>query len=183
MLFSLHSRFLGRVLVLFSFAVGLAAGVYWIDGLPRFLSQHPRSVPQPAPRQITTIPPGQKVIGYIDMTSGQPVISAAQGEAVAVSGWAACAALDSPLAKVEILVDGQTMANTTADVPRPDVAESFARSDFARSGWQSTFSSSRLKPGERALSVRATCAKGESGVLPPFQLVVKPASQTAPAGQ
>jgi hypothetical protein len=124
-----------------------------------------------APR--LTIPPGQSVIGFLDAVDGKTGITAAAGSEVKVSGWAGCASVQSPLSKVEIVVDDRAVAEATlAAVARPDVATAYGRPDFEHSGWRASFVAQGLKPGAHRLSARGTCADGGTGVLPPFHLTV-----------
>jgi hypothetical protein len=113
------------------------------------------------------------VIGFLDQVNGQPIVTVTQGGTVAVSGWAGCASTSSSVVQVEILVDGRPMGTSAAGLTRPDVAEAFGRPDFGHSGWKASFAAPGVKAGTHPLTARVTCAGGEAGTLPPFQLVVK----------
>jgi hypothetical protein len=65
------------------------------------------------------------------------------------------------------------VANATASLPRRDVAAAFGRPDFENSGWKASFAAQGLKAGTHPITARVTCAGGETGTLPPFQLIVK----------
>lgn len=153
------------------FVAGFLAGyVFRGEGGDRHQAPPPQSA-GPPPKM--SIPAGQPVIGFLDQVNGQTVVTVTEGGTVAVSGWAGCANASSPLDKVEILVDGRTMATTAASLPRPDVAEAFGRPDFGHSGWKASFAAEGVKAGTHPLTARVTCAGGEGGTLPAFQLVVK----------
>ena len=107
------------------------------------------------------------------MVDDKTVISVAGGNQVQLSGWAACTDPASPLAEVEVLVDGRPVTNATLSRPRPDVGAAYNRPDFNNSGWQADFSAKGIKAGTHQLSARPTCTNGESATLPAFQLIVR----------
>jgi hypothetical protein len=113
------------------------------------------------------------VVGYLNQVEGKTVISVADGGQVHVSGWAGCTNVAAPLSKVEILVDSQAEASATTSLPRPDVAAAYSRPDFERSGWTADFTAKGITAGTHPIRARVTCANGDSGTLPAFQLVVK----------
>ncbi len=154
--------------------LGLIFG-YWVHSP---VWQAPASVPtgSPASSIVTpklTVPPGQAAVGYLDMVDDKTVISVAGGNQVQLSGWAACTDPASPLAEVEVLVDGRPVTNATLSRPRPDVGAAYNRPDFNNSGWQADFSAKGIKAGTHQLSARPTCTNGESATLPAFQLIVR----------
>lgn len=150
------------------FALGFLMG-YVFRGTRPHAPQPPNALPAPQ----MTIRAGQLVAGFLDQVDNQPVVTVTDGGNVVVSGWAGCANRSSPAVKVEILVDGRPMATAGGSLPRPDVAAAFGRPDFGQSGWKASFAAEGLKPGAHPLTARVTCAGGETGTLPPFQLVVK----------
>jgi hypothetical protein len=116
------------------------------------------------------IPPGQNVVGFLDMVQGKPSILTQRDGEVQLSGWAACVAADSPVVKIEILVDDKLKADAVTSSSRPDVAAAYGRPDFEKSGWKASFSAHGMETGEHALKALVTCSKGEAGVLPAFTL-------------
>jgi hypothetical protein len=76
------------------------------------------------------------------------------------------------LVRVEILVDKRPVAAAAPAIARPDVAEAYGRPDFQHSGWKSSFPLPNIAEGDHELAARATCASGESSLLPAFTLVV-----------
>ena len=142
--------------------------------LGRFTAAWPRSdIRQPVEREhpaAISIPPEQHIVGFLDMVNGKPVASARVADEVQVSGWAACLAADSSLAKVEIRVDDKLKATTTPSFPRPDVAAAYGRPEFGKTGWKASFPAQGIDVGEHALKAIVTCSKGEIGVLPAFSL-------------
>jgi hypothetical protein len=131
--------------------------------------EHPDSTPVAK----ASIPPGQSVLGFLDMVDGKPIVLAATNSQVQVSGWAACVEADSPLDKVEVLVDDKVKAVGSVAFPRPDVANYYGRADLEKSGWKASFSAHGIEAGVHTLKARVTCAKGESGILPDFSLDIK----------
>jgi len=127
---------------------------------------HPKS----SAKAAVAIPPGQSVIGFINMVQGKPALLATREGEVEMSGWAACIAADSSLAKVEITVDDKVEADAVTSYPRTDVAEVYGRPDFGKSGWKASFSAHGMGAGEHALKAVVSCSKGETGVLPAFSL-------------
>lgn len=151
-----------------AFLLGFVAGYAFRGAGPRS-AQPPNAGPPPK----LAIAAGQAVVGYLDQVSGHPVISVTDGGQVGLSGWAACSNAASPLANLEVLVDGQAKANAVTSFARPDVAAAFDRPDFEHSGWKASFAAQGLNSGTHSITARVTCAGGETGILPPFRLVVK----------
>jgi hypothetical protein len=119
-----------------------------------------------------SIPAGQHVVGFLDMMNGKPVVLASRDSDVQLSGWAACIDADSPLTKVEVLVDDKVKAEAapSSSYPRPDVAAAYGRPDFEKSGWRTSFSTHGMEAGDHELKALVKCSKGESGMLPVFSL-------------
>jgi hypothetical protein len=128
--------------------------------------------PSSASSARVAIPPGQNVVGFLDMVQGKPVVGAKRDGEVQLAGWAGCAAADSQLVKVQVLVDDKAVADAVLSYPRPDVAAAYGRPDFEKSGWKASFSAHGTETGEHALKAIVTCSKGETGVLPVFSLNV-----------
>lgn len=126
------------------------------------------------PRSATTakmvVPPGQHVIGFLDMEHGKSAIFAKRDNDIQLSGWAACVDTDSRLVKVEILVDDKVKADAATNYPRADVAAAYGRPDFERSGWKASFPGRGIEMGDHSLKASVTCSKGEVGLLPAFSL-------------
>ena len=161
-------RVLSAALIVFAFVLGGAGASWWIrrQPLPDSSSRNAGAAPK------MTLPAGQPVVGFLDVVDDKPVLTAKADADILVSGWAACAERDSPLVKVEILVDQKTIASAAPAYARPDVAEAYDRPDFENSGWRSSLPLRNIEAGDHELTARATCASGETGLLPPFRLVV-----------
>lgn len=119
------------------------------------------------------IPPGVQAVGFLDVVDGKPVIHASAGADIRVSGWAACVDAGSPLKSVDVLIDKQVKGHASIGRLRRDVADAYGRPDFKMSGWTSAVSLGEIGMGVHELTGRAVCARGESGTLPPFQLLVE----------
>ncbi len=166
----LTPRIVSPVLIVVAFFLGrFTAPRSGPEDRPPIASESPASTPAAK----TEIPPGQSVLGFIDMVDGKPAVLAAKDGEVQVSGWAACVDATSHLVKVEVLVDDKVKADTSISYPRPDVANHYGRPDFEESGWRASFSAHGLETGTHSLKARVICAKGESGLLPAFSLDIK----------
>lgn len=167
---SLTLRVVSPILIVAAFFLGrfTASRPGSDDRLP-VATEHPDSTPAPQ----AAIPPGQSVLGFFDMVDGKPTVAVAKNGEVQVSGWAACVEADSPLVKVEVLVDDKVKADASISYPRPDVANKYGRPDFGKSGWKASFSAQGVEVGTHTLKARAMCAKGQSGVLPAFNLDIQ----------
>jgi hypothetical protein len=163
----LSMRVVSSILIVVAFLLGRFTAPRSGGGdRPPLETVHPDSM---SPAKMA-IPPGQPVIGFLDMVDGKPLVGAKRDSNVQVSGWAACVDADSPLVKVEVVVDDGVIANAFTSYPRSDVAEAYDRSDFVKSGWKASVSTDQMGSGQHALKARVTCAKGESGELPAFSL-------------
>ncbi len=144
-------------------AVAIAHGSRPQPTRPAMVSRSTKSV----------IPVGQLIVGYLDQVEGRPAISVRAGDKVLVSGWAGCRNAPSRVADVELMVGNDVKAIAARSFPRPDVAETFGRPDFANSGWKGSFDTKSLPEGSYPITARVTCTTGESNTLPPFVLAVK----------
>lgn len=169
-------RILTPILVVVALVVGFIIGRNYQGGSTQVATGPAAAAPPAgsagAPGAKLTVPPGQPVVGFLDQADGKSVIPAAGGAEVKLSGWAGCADPASPVSKVEILVDNRMVTAATQQVPRPDVAAAYARPDFAMSGWKAAVPTQGIPAGSHPITARVTCAKGEAGSLPAFQLAV-----------
>jgi len=165
--FGVIMRLFNAGLVIVAFLLGFVAGIWWI----RQKRQEPSSAGVAAAPKLA-IPANQSAVGFLDVVDGQRALRAKAGADVGVSGWAGCAKRESPLVKVEILVDQRLVATAALAFARPDVADVYGRADFQNSGWKASFPVDSIAEGDHELSARATCASGESSLLPAFTLVV-----------
>lgn len=154
------------VLVICAFTLGLFIGLFI---RPSRVSE--ATIPGGATAKLS-VPSGVSAIGFLDVVNGKPVISALAGSTVQVSGWAACVVPANALSRVEVRVDGKTVAETAAFESRPNVAEAYGRPDFEKSGWRASFSTDGISEGKHGLTARATCRDGLGGTLGPFDLLI-----------
>jgi hypothetical protein len=156
------------VLVLAAFGAGFLVGTKMAPQAAAPLSP----VEAPAPVASAAVPKGSPALGFLDMVNGQPVIQAEAGTEVKVSGWAGCAAVDSPVSRLEVHVDRKVVVTVDAFYNRPDVAQAYNLPHLLQSGWQTTFMAKGLAAGEHKLGAKVYCAKGETAELPPFRLLI-----------
>jgi hypothetical protein len=84
-------------------------------------------------------------------------VESLEAGALRLIGWAF--GKESPVAKVELVSDGKTIAHTTPEIERPDVAEAFRDvPDAARCGFQ--LSMTAEGSGDSHLDVEAELADG-----------------------
>jgi hypothetical protein len=105
-------------------------------------------------------PPPPTVMGWID--SSKP---AAGSSMLDVVGWAADARTGSPVAKVELLLNGKVVATAQTGEVRRDVAQTMKRPDYLKSGWKARLDLKGMKAGTYRLTARAWNSRGESGLL------------------
>jgi hypothetical protein len=163
------SRIMGPVLIVAAFLAGFFLGYKFRGNTGPAAGAAVQTGPTPP---ALSIPADQPTVGFLNKVDGKAEITVRAGGQVEVSGWAACSNAASPLSKVQILVDKQPKATATLSLPRPDVAAAYGRPDFAQSGWKASVDAQDITVGSHQITAQATCAQGESGVLPPFQLVV-----------
>ena len=155
-------RVLGAIAIVAAFVFGVLVGRWFAGGESNAAPAQTKAV----------IPAGARALGYLDMVDGKSVIHASRHADIRVSGWAACVAADSPLKSVDVLIDNQVAGHASIGRLRADVADAYSRPDFKTSGWTSVVSLGDTGIGAHELTGRATCARGESGTLPSFQLLV-----------
>ncbi len=93
-----------------------------------------------------------------------------------IDGWAFSP--DTPVARVEALLDGASLAALQYGRARPDVAGHLARPDAATSGYGGAVSLAGVVPGVHALVVRVTDGQGRTAEVARSILV-----ETAPPGE
>jgi alpha-L-rhamnosidase len=92
-------------------------------------------------------------------------------------GWAASSDIGVPVAKVQVLLDGQVISNASLGFPRPDVKAGTGRADFLNSGWCAWFDVGALPAGDHQLRAIAFNAAGASVELSPSNsIAITPAS-------
>ena len=120
----------------------------------------------------TPVPVADKIVGYLDMRGGKPLLFAKEGSHLDVSGWAACSVPGSSISAVRILINGDLRGEVKTFLPRPDVAAAFGRPEFEMSGWRATVSLAGLKAGDYTIVAQGIGSRGEIGTLPTFHLTV-----------
>jgi beta-N-acetylglucosaminidase/uncharacterized protein YggL (DUF469 family) len=127
--------------------------------------QHTLVVRETGNNGITTLLSSQQVIvqnlpakGTIDSpTSGSDI-----NGVVNINGWS----LDgSGVAKVEVLVDGNSIGQASLGISRPDVARVFPAYQNANSGYQYSLNAKNLSNGQHTLAIRETGNDGVATVL------------------
>jgi hypothetical protein len=107
--------------------------------------------------------------------------AAVQNTNVTVSGWAADWEDGTPIAQVQIMMDGSPVGNATLGIARPDVSNAFGNPRFANAGWIFTFNIGPLTVGNHTITAVAHDSLGATTVLTNSALVSVKAN-TAPFG-
>ncbi|HVF36280.1 MAG TPA: glycosyltransferase family 39 protein [Candidatus Saccharimonadia bacterium] len=100
--------------------------------------------------------------GYIDA----PVAGAIAGETVAVRGWAISER--AGIARVEVLVDGESRATARYGLPRPEVRAQWPRSEdpgHPRVGFEARLELATLARGPHELALRLTDGNGRTRIV------------------
>ena len=92
------------------------------DGSSDTASPTPTPVPSPTP--ATTPEPTLDVVSETPSTGVVQVLRRSGATTGFVSGWAGDVDSDQPV-QVDVVIDGTTVASTTTELPRPDVAAAF----------------------------------------------------------
>lgn len=104
-------------------------------------------------------------------------LSIFQGQTISGAGWAADKLRGSPIAAVEIRIEGADDAfiKCKLGAVRPDVAAVMKRPDYRRSGWYFSHNVGRLSPGLHTLRAYAFDVLGVTSQLANlFTITVKP---------
>jgi hypothetical protein len=104
---------------------------------------------------------GNEVRGWLDRVEGKPRI----GSNVNLVGWAATERPESRIEKIEILLDGMEIAETVAGVERSDVADSYGKPSWSRSGWETEVLLDKILPGEHEIEAVALDSRGAKHAL------------------
>jgi len=118
------------------------------------------------------VPKDQLVIGSIDTHDERLQVHGRSGSLLEVMGWITSTKPDDPIKRVELLLNGRTVATVHAFFPRPDVSAAFDRPDFNMTGWREMISLDGVKPETYELGVKGTTTSGKEGNLKPLQLFV-----------
>jgi hypothetical protein len=116
------------------------------------------ATPEPAPSAGASAP---MLEGWIEGIVGTPVV----GGQIVVGGWAGDRAKGTPVAKVEVLLDGKPEAVATTNIPRADVAKVVGRLDYAQSGWNAVLHLDEVEAGPHTVSAVAYDAAGNRKAL------------------
>jgi RHS repeat-associated protein len=103
---------------------------------------------------------------YIDFAknNGNGGSSIPQGGIIFAGGWAIDNEDGAPVAKVEVLLDGNVIGLATLGRSRPDVAAAYNRPDFTNSGWDFTGSIGFVAPGTHMITALAYDSSGNSAL-------------------
>src|SRR5712691_3095553 len=110
---------------------------------------------------------GRTVLGAIDVP-GSPVAA----DRLAVRGWAL--GKDSPVARVEVWLDGRAVGRAGLGRPRPDLIGVVGNGDAELSGFELRLDGGRLgrAPGAIDVAVRVTLLDGTAANLAPATIPV-----------
>ncbi len=115
---------------------------------------------------ITVTSANSPPFGYLETINGKTgAQNIAQGSTIQVSGWAADKQDGSPVAKVQVLIDGTAVGNATLGGARPDVASAFGDSRYASSGWTFSYNIGNLAVGSHNVTAVATDSAGATATL------------------
>ena len=98
----------------------------------------------------------QEVMGWLDRVEGRPRV----GAKVNVVGWAAVERQENRIEEVEILLDGIEIGDAVEGVERSDVAESYGKPNWNRSGWEAEVTLDKVLPGEHRIDAVALDSSG-----------------------
>ncbi len=104
---------------------------------------------------------GNDVRGWLDRVEGKPRI----GSNVNVVGWAATERAEYRIEKIEILLDGMEVGETIEGVERSDVADSYGKPSWNKSGWEAQVLLDKILPGEHKIEAVAVDSKGAQHAL------------------
>jgi uncharacterized repeat protein (TIGR01451 family) len=124
---------------------------------------------------VTVTAGGGQEIGYVDMAGdaqGGPSVS--QTGTLYVGGWAADTVAGAPVQTVTVFLDGNSIGTATLGGARPDVAQTFSRSDYTNSGWSLQISAGNLSTGQHSVTAAATGSSGFGPLLRSRTLNVTP---------
>ena len=99
---------------------------------------------------------GHRVIGWLDRVEGRPRV----GTKVNVVGWAAAEEQEDRIAEVTILLDGIEIGEALEGIERSDVAESYGKPSWNRSGWEAEVTLEKVLPGEHKIDAVALDSSG-----------------------
>jgi RHS repeat-associated protein len=97
--------------------------------------------------------------------------SVPQGGTILATGWAADNEDGAPVAKVEVLLDGNVLGLATLGGSRPDVASAYNRPDFINSWWGFTGSIGMVTPGTHIIAAVAYDWSGNSTLSPAYKTI------------
>ncbi len=78
------------------------------------------------------------------------------------AGWAADNEMGAPVSRIDLLIDGNDVADTDLGGGRQDVANAYGRQDFLYSGWGINYNIGTLSVGTHTLELRAWDNQGAS---------------------
>jgi hypothetical protein len=104
----------------------------------------------------------------------------AQNTNLWVNGWAVDQQDGAPVARVEIRIDGNAVANATLGVARPDVATAWGNAAYTNSGFQLTYNIGTLSAGSHTVSAAAYDSAGATSSLGSKSITVS--TNTPPFG-
>lgn len=112
--------------------------------------------------------PEQPVFGFNDHSK----FVARSRDRISISGWAASRKDGAPVQEIRIKVDGRDVGVVRDFFDRPDVAKSYGRPDFLKSGWRGMVYLPALSHGEYELIPHAFDALGNYAALPASRISI-----------
>jgi hypothetical protein len=124
------------------------------------------TIPFLALAQTTDSPPFGSLDQAVNASNGSTTLP--QGSNLNASGWAADFEDGSPVARVEIWIDGLRVGNATLGGSRPDVASAYHDPRYTNSGWSFTYNIGNLAPGSHTVTAVAFDSAGANTTLTPY---------------
>lgn len=127
-----------------------------------------------------TITSDQPPTIHADGGAGAGATTVLQGGLISIGGWAADPEDGSPVAKVQVLIDGDVIGDAILGGNRPDVASVFSNPKWANSGWTFVGSVKDASIGSHTLTVAAYDSAGNRSTdyAGPIQIMVNSSADT-----
>src|SRR5205823_1651138 len=135
-------------------------------------------------KTITVTTANTAPFGWIDggVNASDGTASIPQNGTLRASGWAADKEDGSPVARVDVLIDGNVVGHATLGGSRPDVATAFNDPRYTNCGWSFSASIGMLSAGAHTVTAVAVDSQGLSTVLRGSKSITVTTANTAPFG-
>ena len=114
--------------------------------------------------------------GVFGVATGNTTVP--QGGLINAGGWAVDAEDGAPIAKIKVLLDGESIGDATLGGSRPDVAQVFGRPDWTNSGWNFTGSVHQASVGTHMIQAAAYDKSGNETLSVATSITVTATSDT-----